>query len=304
MLDLQLMHHFSTSTYATLSCHPPIRNFWKGPVVQMACGCDYVMRTVLAVSALHLAHHSRDRKEIYTSTALTYHRIAAREAMNLMSNIKKEDANNLFVFSVLTIFFALGGPKGSSGDTFFFEDCSFPEWLFLLRGTKSLLELLGPELMEGTLGPMFAQAKRSRRWTEDGHHGADTPMKVPLDELATLVRITVSDEEARGIYAHAIDELRSLSELFADASQLIDITDAFTWIYQVLDEFLPLLKVPTQESVAIFSYFCVFLKRLEIHWWMQGWSERLIRKAHKILDEEHKLWITWPAEEIGCVLES
>ncbi|KAL2369624.1 hypothetical protein RJ035_002662 [Blastomyces gilchristii] len=196
-----------------------------------------------------------------------------------------------------------GGLEGSSGDTFFFEDSSFPEWLFLLRGTKSLLEVLGPELMEGALSPMFAQAKRSRRWTKDMPHGADTPMKVPLDELAAPVRTTVSDEQARDIYAHAIDELLKLAESFTDASQLVDITHAFTWIYLVLDEFLPLLKVPTQESVAIFSYFCVFLKRLEIHWWMQGWSERLIRKAYKILDEEHKLWTTWLAEEIGCVFE-
>ncbi|KAL2363404.1 hypothetical protein RJZ56_003703 [Blastomyces dermatitidis] len=179
----------------------------------------------------------------------------------------------------------------------------FPEWLFLLRGTKSLLEVLGPELMEGALSPMFAQAKRSRRWTKDMPHGADTPMKVPLDELAAPVRTTVSDEQARDIYAHAIDELLKLAESFTDASQLVDITHAFTWIYLVLDEFLPLLKVPTQESVATFSYFCVFLKRLEIHWWMQGWSERLIRKAYKILDEEHKLWTTWLAEEIGCVFE-
>ncbi|OJD20657.1 hypothetical protein ACJ73_08009 [Blastomyces percursus] len=283
MLDLQLMHHFSTSTYATLSCHSQIRNFWKGPVVQMACRCDYLMRTVLAVAALHLAHQSRDRKEICTSTALTYHRIAAREA----SDIKKDDANNLFVFSVLTIFFALGGPEGSFGDTFFFEDSSFPEWLFLLRGTKSLLQVLGPELVEGALSPMFVQAKRSRRWAKDIHYGADAPMKLQLDELAALVRTTVSDEKARGIYAHAIDELRKLAESFADVSQLVDITHAFTWIYLVLDDFPPLLKMPTQESVTIFSYFCVFLKRLETYWWMQGWSERLIRKAYKILDEEH-----------------
>ncbi|KKZ61476.1 hypothetical protein EMCG_00138 [[Emmonsia] crescens] len=303
MLDLQLMHHFSTSTYATLSCHPSIRNFWKGPVVQMACRCDYVMRTVLAISALHLANHSRDRKEMYTSTALTYHRIAAREAMNLMSNIKKEDANNLFVFSVLTIFFALGGPEGSSGDTFFFEDSSFPEWLFLLRGTKSLLELLGPDLMQGALSPLFAQAQRSRRWSKNIDREAETPMKGPLDELEMLVRNTVNDEEARRIYEYAINELRIISKSLSDASQL-DITHAFTWIYLVLDEFLPLLKVPTQESVAIFSFFCVFLKRLEIHWWMQGWSERLILKAHKLLDEEHKLWISWPAEEMGCVFET
>jgi hypothetical protein len=105
MLDLQLMHHFTTSTYATLFCHPPMRHFWRGEAIQMGLRCDYVMRAILAVSALHLAHHSPERRELYTSTALNYHRIASRQAMSLLSDMKEENASNLFVFSVLTIFF-------------------------------------------------------------------------------------------------------------------------------------------------------------------------------------------------------
>lgn len=107
MLDLQLMHHFTTSTYATLFCYPPVRHFWRGEAVQMGFRCDYVMRAILAVSALHLAYHSPERREMYTSTALTYHRIASRQAMGLMSDLKEENASNLFIFSILTMFFGL-----------------------------------------------------------------------------------------------------------------------------------------------------------------------------------------------------
>lgn len=105
MLDLQLMHHFATSTYATLFVHPPMRHFWRDQAVRIGLRCDYVMRAILAVSALHLAHHSPERRELYTSTALTYHRVASKGAMSLMTDVKEEDAGNLFVFSVLTIFF-------------------------------------------------------------------------------------------------------------------------------------------------------------------------------------------------------
>lgn len=103
MLDLQLMHDFTNSTYATFSRHQVIRSFWKGPLVAMALQCDYLMRALLATSALHITHNMPEEKEFYVSTALTYHRAASREAVVLLADIKKESAEELFMFSILTI---------------------------------------------------------------------------------------------------------------------------------------------------------------------------------------------------------
>jgi hypothetical protein len=103
MLDLRLMHNFTNSTYATFSRHQTIRSFWKGPLVSMALQCDYVMCALLATSALHLAHNTPEEKDFYISTALRYHRAASREAIVLLADIKKESAEELFMFSVLTI---------------------------------------------------------------------------------------------------------------------------------------------------------------------------------------------------------
>jgi hypothetical protein len=38
------------------------------------------------------------------------------------------------------------------------------------------------------------------------------------------------------------------------------------WIFEVAEDLLILLRVPTQEAVAIFAFFSVLLKRLEKHW--------------------------------------
>jgi hypothetical protein len=196
----------------------------------------------------------------------------------------------------------MGGPSQPSDGLLLFGESSFPEWLFLLRGTKSLIEMLGPAGNHGQLGPFLAQIRWSPLWTRfHSEPEKESAMKDALKELEMLVSASVDDPEALRIYIYAIKELRMVSASFFDASQA-DITDLFTWIYLVLDDFLPLLKVPTQESVAIFSHFCVLLHKLEIHWWIQGWGDRLIRRAYKILDNEHKLWITWPVEEMGCVL--
>lgn len=196
----------------------------------------------------------------------------------------------------------MGGPTRPSDGLLLFGESSFPEWVFLLRGTKSLIETLGPAGNRGPLDPFLAQVGRSPIWTRSPlEPEMGSAMTNALKELEMLVSASVVDAEALRVYTYAIKELRMVSVSFFNGSQT-DITDLFTWIYLVLDDFLPLLKVPTQESVAIFAHFCVLLHKLEIHWWIQGWGDRLIRRAYKILDNEHKLWITWPMEEMGCVL--
>lgn len=62
------------------------------------------MQSVLAISALHLAHCCSDRKSILTSTALEYHRVASRTAISLITESPEGFADRLFIFSVLTVY--------------------------------------------------------------------------------------------------------------------------------------------------------------------------------------------------------
>lgn len=105
--DLELLHNFCTFTYTTLSNDGALRNFWKYTVVRLGVSCDYVMRAILAVSALHMALHQPIRKDFLINHAITYHQIASRTAMQLMISIKPEDRENLWIFSILTMYFGV-----------------------------------------------------------------------------------------------------------------------------------------------------------------------------------------------------
>ena len=107
MTDLELMHNFTTFTCVTFSSDAILRNLWRVTVVQVALECDYVMRCLLGMSALHLAYHRPDRRDYYVARALQYHQIASRSAMALMTDVKEENAENLYLFSVLTIYFSM-----------------------------------------------------------------------------------------------------------------------------------------------------------------------------------------------------
>lgn len=109
-VDLELIHNFTTSVYETLSTDPVVRCMWRVSVVRLALRCEYVMRALLSVSALHLAHRVPERKEALVSRALQYHRLASREAMELMSSLDEKNTENLLLFSLLTIFFGQSLP--------------------------------------------------------------------------------------------------------------------------------------------------------------------------------------------------
>lgn len=82
---------------------------------------------------------------------------------------------------------------------------------------------------------------------------------------------------------------------------MFETSDIFIWLFRVQDDYLELLKRHSQEALVIFAYFCVILKRLDHHWWIEGWSTHLMEKIWGILDEEHRLWVRWPIEEIGWI---
>ena len=71
------------------------------------------------------------------------------------------------------------------------------------------------------------------------------------------------------------------------------------WLWTVSDDFVPLLRVPSQEAVAIFAHFCVLLKHHDSHWWLKGWGDHVMGRVREILDEEHAGWIGWPVREMG-----
>ncbi len=120
------------------------------------------------------------------------------------------------------------------------------------------------------------------------------PSKQRLDgpeafgELKQRVLGAVRDEKLLSIYTLAIDELEICLLSAQDASSPRDIIEAMMWLWAVADDLIPLLRIPSQEAVAIFAHFCILLKQYEDQWWLRGWSDYLISKSYDILDEEHR----------------
>lgn len=204
--------------------------------------------------------------------------------------------------------------------------------MFLLKGTRQFSELLKEDIFGGPLGPIFRHGwRRARILQPDDEDRRLVPSQEieVLHSLWRLVEGSVENDDERRKYRISIRALYPHYRMFladlggvgtegdgekspssnmtgADIEMemgmrrgMVELTDAFMWVYRVSDNLLPYLRVPTQEAVAIFAYFLVLLNRVPDQWWVRGWAEHLISKVYGLLDAEHRLWIRWPIEQLG-----
>lgn len=231
-----------------------------------------------------------------------------REVTSLLSNITSGNCSAVYIFSAILCIFTLASPR-KEDDFLIFENGKgggggIAEWLALFRGTKTIIETSHEELRRGVLGAMFTSGIERFRLREE-------LVKEPLeeggrlDELKDLISRSLSSgiekSGEKEIYNAAVEELRKSYAVCYRPHLGLESGDVFIWLFRISDEFLGLLRERTQEALAIFAFFCVVPKRLEWTWWMQGWSTHLLSRIYLLLDEEHRLWVRWPVEEVGWV---
>lgn len=102
------MHHWTLSTCETLGDGPVLCAFWRENIVQVGLRCDFVMRGILGVAALHLAYLNRQRKPELVERSVRHHDVASKQVSDTMQAINQGKnpvlEEDLFAFSVLTLY--------------------------------------------------------------------------------------------------------------------------------------------------------------------------------------------------------
>ena len=196
LMDLELLHNFTTSTSATMSHSPILRTLWRVNVPKLGFENDYVMHGILAFSALHMARFNTSKKEFYFEIAESQHSAGLRLASPIIPHISEENCSAMYIFSALTSFYVLASRHHSKPDP------GVADSLVLLRSTLSIVNVSWSSLSPGSLGPMF-QIGKQRIEIRDSY----TSMHPQLDELDAFCRQRVSDVAEREIYGKTIVEL-------------------------------------------------------------------------------------------------
>ncbi|KAI0114753.1 hypothetical protein F4814DRAFT_439880 [Daldinia grandis] len=298
-LDLELLHHFTTSTCFTLSSEPLTRNFWRVNLPQIAFSFEYVLKGLLSLSALHLSRFKPQRRDTLIEQAMVHHNASSSMALTILNDFTSPHSMPIFFFSMLTTCIAFANPK-EPNNLLLISNGVMPEWLFLFRGMRSVIELNTDTMDSGMpLGFIFDSGKQINEIWES----TTPPEYEGLKELENTLKSYVKDQQKLNELTHGIESLKRSFVFFYSSNFTEDqrVRAAFIWLFKVPENFIKLLKERDSEALCVLSFFCVLLRRLDYIWWIEGWGVHLIGRIYSVLDEGYRLLIRWPIEEIGWV---
>lgn len=274
------------------------RTVWQTTVCEVGFSHEFVLRGILAIAALHLAHLRPSRKEFYIVRGIMHHQLGLRIATSLLPTMNEENCTPLCVFSALAVMFAMASPR-TPEDFLLVNDKGLADWMVLMRGMNSIIDSSQLTLLSGPLGLMFQSGHRrfQVRSSEPFMLGSEHDNQVLI--LQQRILDSCVDRARVDAYMGALSEVRkSLTVLFAYAESY-EGSDAFIWVFKTPETYFSLLKEQDQSALCIFAFFCVGLHRLSGHWWAQGWSIHLMNQIYRLVDEVHRWWIQWPIDQIG-----
>lgn len=294
--EMELLHHYSVSTCYTISRLPTLQTVWRVRVPQVGFSYSFVLRGILALSALHLAHLKPELHAQYIAQTEFHHNLALQMVSAIMPSINEENGLAIYLFSTITTIISCAKPR--KPDDFWIVGHRDIEWLSLFRGTRFIIAATEDTIKTGALAPLFDNGRR-----RTCARNARSPDNVPfLDDLRQVLVNSVRDAKELNCYFDAINELaKSFATIHEEGSRNCETADVFIWLLEISDDFFFLLHQRKPEALTIFAYFCVITYELEWAWWMQGLSIHLIRGIHSYLDEEYRCWLQWPMEQLGWV---
>lgn len=325
-LDIELMHHWTLSTCETFGDGPVMRSFWRENIVQLGLRCDFVMRGILAVAALHLAYLDQSRKPALVHRSVHHHDIASEQVSEAMHTMDKERnpemEEDLFVFSVLTLYYSkhstnlLSLSLSPQRDPFLLTPIAVmasvenftgafvlapqhreqqsPDWMVFLDGAARFA--LTPSIRNNhrsLLAPLM------REVDDLFSHRQNLRPGTYLEHLRSRIdRLGLEPSSPRmRTYGKAIHELDQIIGTSLETPAANNSMYIFIWLYMVSEDLIPLIRAdnPPQEAIVILNYACMIPSRCPSRWWFEDCFGRLKLRAFELLDEQHKTWLVEPA---------
>ncbi|KAJ5753392.1 uncharacterized protein N7511_007545 [Penicillium nucicola] len=295
IFDLELLHHYVTSTCYTLSQAPAVQAVWRDQAPRVGFSTPPVLHSLLALSALHMARFDEARRVQCLDYAQKHHALAVKAIVPFVPTLASDNISALFLFSSLTCITSCAQPAGCNS-FLFFEGGNLTEWARLFRGTRTVIASNRADLMKGILGPIImngshlAAAHREPQALEIGRQY--------VWELRHVIRTECPDPAIQAIYEEALDvSAQTLSvALKPGATRRLETADIFRWLFDVSDAYLVLLGQEEPISLVIFSYWCVCIRKIDWMWWLEGLSERMMLQIYATLDPKYHDWLRWPQE--------
>jgi hypothetical protein len=297
--DLELLHHFSTVTYATLAdacASADNRELWQVHAVRLGFKHEFLLRAILTVAALHLRYLNPLQSSYYDLMASTHQNFALETARDALTQVNENNCHAIFTFSILIVIMTSASLRKQGGVEAHQE---ILEWFFLLRGCNSVLQLHWDTLRNSFLYPLLDEVNQTE--TTATHSLKDADRIMDLLTTCCYPGVTEEDGEASKAYTMTVYELM---KTFSQVSILRDrgqglILSCCIWPNTIPQKYLELLADQQPQALVILAHFAVLLHWADNEWFMRGMARYLLDTIRSSVGEGWQGALRWPSSVIG-----
>ncbi|KAF9873939.1 duf814 domain-containing protein [Colletotrichum karsti] len=290
--DLELMHHYATTTCLTMPRSSDASNIWQYEVPKLGLTYMFLMHQVLAISALHLGHLHPEQRESYALHASQHQNDAIAGMRETLTQISPDNCHPLFAGSSLLLISAYATfpyqRSGSEGHEAPTVDDVLDVFL-LVRGMSNILASSQPVIRSGPFRNFFSEIVTP----------ASTPLldaiKQHLRTFQTTLETTNADRASKEVVGKEVAVLLEWIDHATATTAFPELRVSLTWPIGLTEEYMQLLRYRDPAALTLLAYYSVAVHSTENStWFMQGWGINAAKAIVCDLDPEWKEMIQWP----------
>ncbi|KAL8713178.1 MAG: hypothetical protein Q9220_002699 [cf. Caloplaca sp. 1 TL-2023] len=289
--DMQLLHHYCTDTYKTMTNDPEQQHMWQTTAVRIGFSYPFLLNEMLAIAALHKAACNPSQQDFYYTRATQLQSHALNGFNRMQRDVDESNCVPVLLFSALLGAHLLGDRSRIHGLGPGEHLDHILSCVRLMRSvSKLVLKDWTPFLQESEIAPLMKS------------ENPQPPYAIPSEyrALDTLIQQSDLGQTSLNAYTAAIDRLYWLIALIDVPNTEPDTPRSIlAWPVQLSDDYMLLLEQRRPEALIILLHYGVVLHYCRQAWAIGDSGALLIRAIEAQLGSYWKPWLQWPLQVIG-----
>jgi hypothetical protein len=139
------------------------------------------------------------------------------------------------------------------------------------------------------------------------HKGDQNPAAPPIlttfvSELRYLDSLIAEGDPNSALCREAINSTIDWTERVIESTHWPDLRFTLSWPICLSEGFVDLLKQSDPMALAILAHYSVILQHTgNMHWYLSGWGERVIKDIGDRMDTDWRETIKWPLRMVSHI---
>ncbi|KAJ5711774.1 hypothetical protein N7488_005930 [Penicillium malachiteum] len=323
-LDLELMHHWCTSTSSTIVAREDVRHVWRVIMPIEGYRSRYVMHGLLALAALHRAslNPNQQEKERYVKASAFHTNSGLTEFRELIAvPLNNRNWQPVFCFASMVNVILLATPVRLGVSKLPSPISNVVEMFANINGLQALMEpflhfirktqlapmvnsiwLVDPEIIpspaqvsQSLLPPdIWVQASNLHRFIDS--YTFSSMETQPTHGSAANPQSTNDSSDRRSHYKVALESFERACRSMELAGVNIERGMIFLFAHTLSKEFHQELEAHEPAALVILSHYCVLVQLVDDIWYMRGMASQLLDDIEKHIRPEFREWLAWPRQ--------